>query len=64
MLILALLLASLSCFSSSFPNGEVVLEIVVGGIFFHGVLGYGGIFKSLHQGVNLHLVHVGGLAYG
>ena len=40
-----------------FLKGEAVLEVVLGGIFLHDVLGYGGIFQSLHlAGVNLELL--------
>ena len=45
-----------------FLKGEVILEVVFGGLFFHHVFGYGGVFQSLHQGVHCHLVNVRGLA--
>ena len=46
-----------------FLDGEAILEVVVGGVFLHDILGYGGFFQSLHQGVHYHLVHVGGFAH-
>ena len=39
------------------------MKVVVGGIFLHDVLGYVGVFQSLHQGVHYNLVHVGGLTH-
>ena len=46
-----------------FFKGEGVLEVIIGGVFLHDVLGYGGVLQSLHQGVQDHLVCVGGLAH-
>ena len=37
---------------SYFVKGEAVLKCAVVGVFLHDILGYGGIFQSLHQGVN------------
>ena len=47
----------------SFLKVEAVLEVVVGCVFLHHILGYAGIFQSLHQGVHYHLFCVGGLAH-
>ena len=41
-------------------EGEVALEVVIGGLFLHDVFGYGGVFQSLYQGVHDNLVCVGG----
>ena len=43
---------------------EAGWKVVVGGVFVHEVLGYGGIIQSLHHYVHFHLVRVGGLARG
>ena len=47
-----------------FLEGEAVLGFIVGGVFFHDVFSYGGVFQSLHQGVHYRLVCAGGLAHG
>ena len=45
-------------------KGQAGMEVVVGGVFLHDVFGYDIIFQSLHQGVQYHLVRVGGLPRG
>ena len=47
----------------NFLKVEAVLEVVVGCVFLHDILGYAGIFQSFHQGVPYHFFCVGGLAH-
>ena len=44
-------------------EGEAGLEVIVGGVFLYDVFRYGGILRSMHQGVHYHLIYVGGLAH-
>ena len=58
-------LGALNCLDEllDFLECEAVLEVVVGGVFLHDVLGYRRVFQSLDQGVHYHLVCLGGLSH-
>ena len=40
-------------------EGGAGLEVIVGGVFLYDVFRYGGILRSMHQGVHYHLIYVG-----